>query len=92
MGERRFLPIIERDKLFTNEILMTDTNKKFGISIQLPENDPMAAPHLLGDDWQGERWYDSASARDAALIDIQNHPIYYRQGDTPSIVLTKIER
>lgn len=70
---------------------MIDTNKKYGISIQLPENDPMSAAHLLGDDWQGERWYDTAPARDAAYVDMQNHPRYYRQGDTPSIVLTKLD-
>ncbi len=70
---------------------MTDTNKKFGISIKLPENDPMAAKHLLGDDWVGERWYSSAAERDVAFIDMQNHPRYYRKGDTPSIVLTKLD-
>ncbi len=71
---------------------MTDSNKKYGISIQLPDNDPMSAPHLLGEDWAGERWYDSAAARDAAFVDMQNHPRYYRKGDSPSIVLTKLDR
>ncbi len=71
---------------------MNDTNKKFGISIKLPDNDPMSAAHLLGDDWVGERWFDSAAARDAAIEDMQNHPRYYRKGDTPSIVLSKLDR
>lgn len=71
---------------------MTDNSKKFGISIKLPENDPMAASHLLGEDWQGERWYESAEARDAALADMQDHPRYYRIGDVPSIIVTKLDR
>lgn len=51
----------------------------------------MSAPHLLGDDWTGTRWFSSAEERDVALASMQNHPRYYRRGDTPSIVLEKID-
>jgi len=65
---------------------------KFGIRVSMPSDDPMSAPHLLGDDWQGERWYDSAEARDKALAAMEKQPPYYRKGDSPSVILEKIER
>ena len=40
--------------------------KNFGIRITLPEDDPMRAEHLLGPDWEGFRWYDTAEERDDA--------------------------
>lgn len=52
----------------------------------------MAAPHLLGEDWIGERWYSTAEERDRAFIMMQTQPPYYRQGDAPSVVLEKIDR
>lgn len=69
---------------------MTAATKTFGISVKMPENDPMAASHLLGDDWTGTRWYLTAEERDVAFDAMNNHPRYYRRGDTPSIVLEKI--
>lgn len=71
---------------------MDDSSRRHGIVVTLPPNDPMAAPHLLGDDWSSTRWYDSAEARDAALIEMRRHPRYYRVGDAPSIELTPVER
>lgn len=71
---------------------MASDTKKFGITIKLPGNDPMSAPHLLGDDWEGSRWYSTSDERDAALVEMQNHPRYYRSGDVPSIVLEKVDR
>ena len=70
---------------------MSAATKSFGISVKMPENDPMSAPHLLGNDWTGTRWFDSAAERDAALAEMHNHPRYYRKGDTPSIILAKID-
>ncbi len=71
---------------------MDDTQKRFGIEVKMPAGDPFLAPHLLGDEWSGARWYDTAEHRDAALADMENHPNYYRKGDSPSIVLRKIDR
>lgn len=70
----------------------TNNEKRFGISVKMPADDPMSAPHLLGDDWSSERWYASAEERDQAYMDMQRQPPYYRAGDTPSVVLAKIER
>ena len=69
-----------------------NTDRQFGIKVSLPHNDPMAAPHLLGEDWIGERWYSTAEERDRAFIMMQTQPPYYRQGDAPSVVLEKIDR
>jgi len=51
----------------------------------------MSAPHLLGDSWSGQRWFDTAEERDAALLAMRQHPRYYRRGDSPSAVLEKID-
>lgn len=68
-----------------------EQTQKYGISVRLPDNDPMSAPHLLGADWVSTRWYASVEERDAALKAMQQHPSYYRSGDTPSTLLAKID-
>ena len=66
--------------------------KRFGIRITLPEGDPMRAPHLLGEDWESYKWYDTAQERDAALETMQERLAYYRRGDTISQTLEKVDR
>lgn len=66
--------------------------KRFGIRFTLPPDDPMRAPHLLGPDWETFRWYETAEERDRALEQLQTPFPYYRRGDRPSQVLSKIER
>lgn len=71
---------------------MTQRNDRpFGVKVELPDNDPMRMPHLLGEDWAGTRWYASAEERDVALAAILKQPVYYRKGDTPSINVSKID-
>lgn len=65
--------------------------KRYGIRGVLPEGDPMRAPHLLGDNWEFTRWYDSRAARDAAYKSYQRQFTFYRRGDKPSLALEKIE-
>lgn len=65
-------------------------DKLFGIRVELPENDPMSAPHLLGDDWTSARWFETAKARDKAMSAMQLQPAYYRKGDKPSVRLIKV--
>ena len=69
-----------------------NTDQQFGIRVSLPHNDPLAAAHLLGEDWSGERWYSTADERDQAYSKMLKQPPYYRQGDSPSVVLEKIDR
>lgn len=66
--------------------------KQYGIRITLPPGDPMAAPHLLGEGWEGFRWYATEAARDEAMSEMRRQPVYYRKGDAPSQILSKVER
>jgi len=50
----------------------------------------MSAPHLLGEDWASARWYATQADRDLAFVDMQDHPPWYRRGDSPSVHLEKI--
>jgi hypothetical protein len=52
----------------------------------------MRAAHLLGENWEWTRWYDSAAARDEAYAGLARQFTYYRTGDRPSVVLAKIEQ
>ena len=66
--------------------------KKFGIKMTLPEGDPMRLPHLLGADWESARWYDTEAERDKAFQEMNRRVPFYRIGDHPSLIMTKIER
>jgi len=66
--------------------------KRFGIKVTLPDTDPMRAPHLLGPDWAGWRWFTTAEERDEAFDDMQLTLKYYRSGDQPSQILAKVEK
>ena len=71
--------------------VMNEAAQSYGISVKMPKDDPMSASHLLGEDWVSLRWFDTPEERDAAIVEMQNHPRYYRRGDLPSIVLEKID-
>lgn len=64
--------------------------KPYGIIVKMPENDPMSAPHLLGESWTSERWFDTEEQRDIAFDGMMRNPTNYRKGDSPSINLTKV--
>ena len=66
--------------------------KRYGIKVSLPPGDPMRGAHLLGEDWEGLRWYDSAGERDRAYEQMQRQPAYYRSGDSPTQILSKVEQ
>jgi len=70
----------------------SNSMKRYGIRGRLPPGDPMRAAHLLGEDWEWTRWYESEAERDAAFADMHEQFRYYRRGDQPSQVLSKIER
>jgi len=69
---------------------LADT-KQYGIRVTMPPTDPMRAPHLLGEDWEALRWFDSEEERDAVFEDMNRRVEYYRDGDNPSRILAKIE-
>ncbi len=66
--------------------------KPFGIRVTMPPTDPMRAAHLLGEDWEVFRWFDTEEARDDAFKEMSRRVLYNRNGDYPSQILTKLER
>lgn len=58
----------------------------------MPPTDPMRAAHLLGEDWEYFRWFDTSEARDEAFREMNRRIEYYRNGDHPSQILSKVER
>jgi len=68
-----------------------NSKTRYGIVVKMPDNDPMAASHLLGESWSSERWYVSAEARDKAFDGMQKDPGNYRKGDRPSVQLSKVD-
>ena len=52
----------------------------------------MREPHLLGDDWESFRWYDSQQERDQVLAEMQSKHPYYRIGDFASLNYARVER
>ena len=73
-------------------MLKSDENKRFGVKVELPVSDPLRMPHLLGDDWEGVRWFATTEERDVAMANILKQPGNYRKGDKPSICVSAIDR
>lgn len=73
---------------------MNDTaaGKKYGIRITLTEDNPMRAPHLLGEDWEAYRWYDDPQTRDRAMEAMRSRLPNYRLGDAASQIVEPVER
>ena len=66
--------------------------KRYGIRVTLPEGDTLSAGHLLGENWEQFRWFDSAQERDRMFDEMRRPPPYYRRGDVATQVLEKVDR
>ncbi|MDX1609219.1 MAG: hypothetical protein R3225_03770 [Halofilum sp. (in: g-proteobacteria)] len=66
--------------------------KRFGIRATLAPDHPRRQSHLLGDDWEGLYWYETAERRDEAYREFQREHTYSRRGDVPRLVLEKVDR
>ena len=66
--------------------------KEYGIRITLPEDSTMQMQHLLGENWESYRWFDTPEERDHIYREMQRQPFNYRIGDTIRHVLEKVER
>ncbi|MGH8225424.1 MAG: hypothetical protein ACRER1_04645 [Gammaproteobacteria bacterium] len=66
--------------------------KKYGVKITMPEDDPLRAEHLLGPDWKAERWFATVEERDAWIEEQRHEHVYSRRGDIQSELFEKIER
>ena len=64
--------------------------RQFGIRVRLPRGDTFA--RMLGDEWESTHWYMTVKERDLAFEQMALRHGYYRQTDTPSQVLEKIDR
>jgi hypothetical protein len=62
--------------------------RPFGIRVTLPAHDTLRK--VLGDNWQRMHWYPNASERDTAFEKMAARHGYYRETDSPTQVLEKI--
>ncbi|MEL6870079.1 MAG: hypothetical protein AAFO81_09790 [Pseudomonadota bacterium] len=63
--------------------------RPWGIRVSAPSTDPFNL--LVGGDWSREHWFESADQREVALREMRKRHGFYRIGDDPSIVLTRID-
>ena len=66
--------------------------KEYGIKITIPDESTMCMAHLLGNNWEGYRWFDTPEQRDHIYQEMQRQPANYRIGDTIQQILEKVER
>ena len=71
-------------------ISQDDNEKLFGIRVSLPEGDPFTV--LLDENWNTTHWFDTKSARDIAMHDMQREHEYSRKGDKPALIFQAINR
>ncbi len=64
--------------------------RRFGIHVSLPPNDTLRK--VLGDEWEQLHWYPTEAERDQAFENMATRHGYYRKSDTPTQVLSKIQR
>ncbi len=64
--------------------------RQFGIRITLPATDTLR--NILGDDWEQLHWFPSEAGRDSAFLQMATRHGYYRDSDSPTQVLEKIDR
>lgn len=64
--------------------------RRFGIRVSLPPNDTLRT--VLGDDWERLLWYPSEEERNRAFEEMAARHGYYRNTDTPTQVLEKLQR
>ncbi len=66
------------------------TQQSFGIRVRLRRTDPFR--NLVGEAWQKEHWFATASERDQTLTEMSGRYVYFRPGDQPALVFEKIEK
>ena len=67
-----------------------DAERPFGIRVTLPPNDTLR--NIVGNDWERLHWYADEDERDRAFEAMAARHGYYRNSDTPTQVLEKIQR
>ncbi len=64
--------------------------RRYGIRVTLPENDTLR--NLLGDEWERLHWFPTEAERDLAFDQMAERHGYYRNTDSPTQVLEKLDR
>ena len=64
--------------------------RQYGIRVTLPPDDTLR--NLLGEEWERMHWYATAAERDRAFERMAARHGYYRNTDSPTQVLEKIDR
>ena len=67
-----------------------EANLRYGIRVRLPANDTLG--NIIGDDWDRLHWYSSEAERDRAFEQMATRHGYYRQTDSPTQVLEKLDK
>ncbi len=65
-------------------------HQPYGIRVRLPAGDSFSA--LLGNEWQREHWYASATERDAAILEMGRKHEFSRPGDRPTLRCERIQK
>jgi hypothetical protein len=67
-----------------------DGERRFGIRVTLPATDTFRT--VIGDEWERCHWYPTAAERDRAYESMARRHGYYRNTDSPTQVLEKVDR
>lgn len=66
------------------------TERRYGIRVTLPRGDTLR--DIVGDDWERLHWFRTERERDREFARMAERHGYYRDTDTPTQVLEKINR
>ncbi len=64
--------------------------RRYGIRVTLPDGDTLR--NLLGDDWERLHWFPTEAERDRAFDNMAQRHGYYRDTDSPTQVLEKLDK
>ena len=67
-----------------------NAERRYGIRVTLAPGDTFS--RILGQEWENVHWYPTEAERDRAFEHMATRHGYYRDSDSPSQQLEKIER
>jgi hypothetical protein len=88
LAQRRNMDFVHRHNLVDPSSVPKE--RRYGIRVTLPPGDTFS--NLLGPNWERLHWYATEEERDEAFRQMAIRHGYYRETDTPTLVLEKIER
>ncbi|MEO0574576.1 MAG: hypothetical protein AAF004_03870 [Pseudomonadota bacterium] len=64
-------------------------DKPWGITVTVPPTDPFNL--LVGGKFEKSHWFETQQLRDSAFRTMRERHGFYRVGDDPSIILTRVD-